>query len=246
MKLKNQFKMSEKIHKSIFFLAVVSSLLPGCTQPSDNGGEELKDQTATPEDSDIYNEYVRKTEYQTPEEERQKFVLSPEFEITLFASEPDITKTINMDFDEKGEVINKDLTAVTAKPKAGAEAVTKKENTAVASANKAASSRKQKSDAPAQADTQAKPKQKAPTYEEVKGILAENSCLACHSADKKQVGPAYREVAKRNYSNERIVDLIHNPEPQNWPDYATPMPPMPQVSRDDALKIAAWINSLND
>jgi hypothetical protein len=45
-------------------------------------------------------------------------------------------------------------------------------------------------------------------------------------------------------SNEKIVDLIHNPQPQNWPDFATPMTPMPQVSNADALKIAAWINSL--
>ena len=59
-----------------------------------------------------------------------------------------------------------------------------------------------------------------------------------------QVGPAYTEVAKRKYSNEKIVDLIYNPQPQNWPDYATPMAPMPQVPRADALKIAAWINSL--
>lgn len=83
-----------------------------------------------------------------------------------------------------------------------------------------------------------------PDYEEIKPLLVKNTCLACHSVDKRQVGPAYVEVAKRNYSNERIVELIHQPEPKNWPDYATPMPPMPQVPREEALKIAAWINSL--
>ncbi len=85
---------------------------------------------------------------------------------------------------------------------------------------------------------------KAPTYEEVKGLLTRHTCLACHQADKRQVGPAYRDVAKRGYTNEQIVELIHNPKPANWPDYATEMPPMPQVPRADALKIAAWINSL--
>ncbi|OIN56006.1 c-type cytochrome [Arsenicibacter rosenii] len=85
---------------------------------------------------------------------------------------------------------------------------------------------------------------KAPTYEEVKGLLTRHTCLACHQADKRQVGPAYRDVAKRGYTNEQIVDLIYNPKPANWPDYATEMPPMPQVPRADALKIAAWINSL--
>ena len=85
---------------------------------------------------------------------------------------------------------------------------------------------------------------KAPTYEEVKGILAKNTCLACHNAEKRQVGPAYKEVAKRGYTNDQLVELIYNPKPANWPDYATEMPPMPQVPKADALKIAAWINSL--
>lgn len=84
----------------------------------------------------------------------------------------------------------------------------------------------------------------APSYEEVKPLLAKYTCLACHNANKRQVGPAFVDVAKRNYSNEKIVDLIYNPQPQNWSGYATEMAPMPNVPRKDALKIAAWINSL--
>ncbi len=82
------------------------------------------------------------------------------------------------------------------------------------------------------------------TYEEVAPLLTSYTCTACHNTDKRQVGPGFKEVAKRNYTNEQIVDLIHNPKPSNWPDYATEMPPMPQVEEEDALKIAAWINSL--
>ena len=74
--------------------------------------------------------------------------------------------------------------------------------------------------------------------------MAKHTCLACHQTNKRQVGPAYAEVAKRKYSNEKIVELIYKPQPQNWPEYATEMAPMPQVPRTDALKIAAWINSL--
>lgn len=85
---------------------------------------------------------------------------------------------------------------------------------------------------------------KAPTYDEVKPLLAKYTCLACHNATKRQVGPAYVDVAKRKYSAEQILKLLANPKPQNWPDYATEMPPMPQVPRADALKIANWINSL--
>jgi len=85
---------------------------------------------------------------------------------------------------------------------------------------------------------------KAPTYAEIQPLLAKNTCLACHTADKKLVGPAYAEVAKRKYSVAQIIALIKNPKPEHWPDYSTPMPPMPQVSATDATKIAQWINSL--
>jgi cytochrome c551/c552 len=87
---------------------------------------------------------------------------------------------------------------------------------------------------------------KVPSFFDVKGLLVNYTCTACHTTRNKQVGPGFEEIAKRNYSNEKIVELIHNPQPQNWPDYATAMPPMPQVTGADALKIAAWINSLDD
>ncbi len=101
-----------------------------------------------------------------------------------------------------------------------------------------------RSKATAQKTGSAAKAQATPTYAEVKPLLAKNTCLACHNADKRQVGPAYKDVAKRKYSVDKIVSLIHNPQPQNWPDYATPMPPMPQVPKEEARKIAQWINSL--
>jgi len=52
----------------------------------------------------IYAEHVRSSSFQRPEEEKNDFTLPPGFEITLFASEPDITKPINMAFDEKGRL----------------------------------------------------------------------------------------------------------------------------------------------
>lgn len=84
----------------------------------------------------------------------------------------------------------------------------------------------------------------APSFNDIKPLLQKNTCLACHSVDKKVIGPSYKDVAKRKYSNEKIVELIYNPKPENWPGFATPMAPMPQVPKDEALKIAAWINSL--
>lgn len=58
--------------------------------------------------------------------------------------------------------------------------------------------------------------------------------------------PLGNEIAKRNYTNEEIVALFHNPQPKNWSDYAVAMPPMPKVPREDALKIAAYIISLKE
>jgi cytochrome c551/c552 len=101
--------------------------------------------------------------------------------------------------------------------------------------------------------TAAKPTAAKPTaaskisldYEkDIKPLLAKNTCLACHNTDKKQVGLAFRDVARRKYTNKQIVELIHEPKPENWPDYATPMPPMPQVPDAEAIKIATWINTL--
>jgi cytochrome c551/c552 len=86
---------------------------------------------------------------------------------------------------------------------------------------------------------------KAPTFKEVEGLLTKNTCLACHNQTKRQIGPPFAEIAKRKYSPEKIFQLIHNPQPQNWPGYSTEMPPMPQVTKVEALKIAGWINSLN-
>ncbi|GAA3563388.1 c-type cytochrome [Snuella lapsa] len=81
---------------------------------------------------------------------------------------------------------------------------------------------------------------------EVQPLLTNNTCVACHNKEKRVVGPSFKSIAKRNYSNEKIVELIYNPQPKNWPEYATPMAPMPQVPKAEALKIAAWINSLDD
>ena len=82
------------------------------------------------------------------------------------------------------------------------------------------------------------------TYAMIKPLLQKNTCLACHNANSRQVGPAYTDVAKRKYTVAQIVELIHNPKPEHWPDFSTPMPPMPQVPADEARKIAEWIKSL--
>jgi cytochrome c551/c552 len=82
------------------------------------------------------------------------------------------------------------------------------------------------------------------TYAEVEPLLAKNTCTACHNVTKRQVGPAFVDIAKRKYTIEKIMDLIYNPQPKNWPESATPKAAMPQVPTEDARKIAIWITSL--
>ena len=51
-----------------------------------------------------FNEHIRSTEARTPEQEQACFKLPEGFEITLYASEPDIGKPINITFDAKGRM----------------------------------------------------------------------------------------------------------------------------------------------
>jgi cytochrome c551/c552 len=88
----------------------------------------------------------------------------------------------------------------------------------------------------------AAPKRK-PIPADVSALLNKHACLACHQAYDKVIGPAYAEVAKRKYSADQIVELVHAPKPEHWPGYP-PMAPFPQVPKAEIVVIANWINSL--
>ena len=82
------------------------------------------------------------------------------------------------------------------------------------------------------------------TYAAIKPLLTKYTCISCHNPTKKQIGPAFSDIAQRKYSADKMIQLIYNPNPKNWPGYAVAMPPMQQVPRADARKIVAWIKSL--
>ena len=75
-------------------------------------------------------------------------------------------------------------------------------------------------------------------------LLQKYTCLACHHATNKLIGPSYREVAARKYSVAQMVQLIQKPNPANWPGYDTKMPPMGHVPANELTQIAQWIKSL--
>ncbi len=78
---------------------------------------------------------------------------------------------------------------------------------------------------------------------DIQPLLQKHICLTCHKVDQRLVGPAYKDVAKKKYTDEQIVELIYKPKPEHWPGYPA-MAPMTAVPKEDALKIAGWINSL--
>ncbi len=87
----------------------------------------------------------------------------------------------------------------------------------------------------------------APTSDipaDMNALMSKYTCIACHRPNQRLVGPAYADVAKKKYSTEEIVNLIYNPIPAHWPGYP-PMAPMKQVPKEDAVKLAVWINSLD-
>ena len=96
--------MSKNIYGIIIALICILVLLQiGCKskKPGSESSQVVNNDTLN---HDVFSDNVRITEFQTPEEERESFKLPPGFEITLFASEPDIGKPINMSFDARGRL----------------------------------------------------------------------------------------------------------------------------------------------
>ena len=125
------------IYKPVLFLFALIALSQSCinskkvvSTPSP-GTVNTSASSIAPVDKALYGEHVRPTEFKTPEEERMSFVLPPGFEATLFASEPDITKPINMAFDQKGRlwVTQSSEYPVAAGPSEGKDRITILEDT---------------------------------------------------------------------------------------------------------------------
>lgn len=70
-----------------------------------------------------------------------------------------------------------------------------------------------------------------------------NNCMACHATDKKLVGPAYKDVAKKYAGQadaaDKLAAKIIKGGSGVWG--AIPMPANPKVSEADSKKLAAWV-----
>lgn len=91
-----------RILTTLTFCLIGSFLI---VQPACKNSTKTKNESeAAGESEDKFADNIRKTDFQSPEDERKGFKLPDGFEITLFASEPDISKPINMEFDERGRL----------------------------------------------------------------------------------------------------------------------------------------------
>lgn len=79
-------------------------------------------------------------------------------------------------------------------------------------------------------------------------LAQKNGCLACHSMDKKVLGPAFKDVSKKYKGNADAVTMLSKKIKDGstgvWG--AIPMPPNgPKVSDADIKVLAEWVLAAN-
>ena len=78
------------------------------------------------------------------------------------------------------------------------------------------------------------PASKAPT-----DLLAKNTCTACHTADRKLVGPSWADIAKKHAGKgDYLAEKIKSGGSGVWGNI--PMPPQ-SIATDELRKVAEWL-----
>ncbi len=77
-------------------------------------------------------------------------------------------------------------------------------------------------------------------------LATAKNCMACHSVDKKVIGPAFKDVAAKYAGQPAMVDvlaakILHGGGGVWGP---VPMPANTQVTAAQARQLAAWVLSL--
>lgn len=76
-------------------------------------------------------------------------------------------------------------------------------------------------------------------------LAQKKNCMACHAVDKKLVGPAYQEVAKKYAGDKTAADKLAEKIVKGGSGVwgPVPMPANPQVSAAEAKQLAQWVLS---
>lgn len=74
-------------------------------------------------------------------------------------------------------------------------------------------------------------------------MAQKKNCMACHAADKKVIGPAYKDVAAKYAGQKDAADKLAQKILKGGSGVwgAVPMPANPQVSDAEAKTLAAWV-----
>jgi cytochrome c len=76
-------------------------------------------------------------------------------------------------------------------------------------------------------------------------LAKQKNCLACHAADKKLVGPSYKDVAAKYKGDKdapaKLAKKIREGGVGVWGQ--VPMPANPQVNEQEAAALAKWVLS---
>jgi cytochrome c len=76
-------------------------------------------------------------------------------------------------------------------------------------------------------------------------LARSKNCVACHSVERKMIGPAYKAMAERYGKDESAIKLLSEKIVKggvgNWGQM--PMPPQPSVSPEEAEALVTWILS---
>src|SRR6187401_3167725 len=77
-------------------------------------------------------------------------------------------------------------------------------------------------------------------------LAKKSACTACHAIDKKLVGPAYKDVAKKYKGDAKaeamLVDKVKKGGTGVWGQ--VPMPPNSGVKDEDIKTLVKWILAL--
>lgn len=76
-------------------------------------------------------------------------------------------------------------------------------------------------------------------------LATAKGCLACHKADVKVVGPAYKDVAKKYAAKDTdllVKHIMDGTDGKIW-NLGVPMPKQ-NVTKEEATKLVKWILSL--
>ena len=76
-----------------------------------------------------------------------------------------------------------------------------------------------------------------------KTLATQKACLACHAADKKLVGPSYKDVAAKHKGQaDALTKVAARIKSGGSGMYGpVPMPPQPTLKDDELKLLAAWI-----